>query len=99
MAIYYKKMGYGVLVEKYTCKNHPRKQRILDQYLTPQEIQFLKGVPHLPPDLFVCRGDQYIFVEVKKDGDSLWGSQEWWFEKIEKKLRCPIHICFLKRRG
>jgi hypothetical protein len=103
VAIHYAKQDYGVLVEKYIFKTHRRKYRILSRHLKHHELQFLSDGPkppnpwHQPPDLFVFRGSEYFFVEVKRDRNTLRESQECWFEEIAKKLQCDVRVCYLKR--
>lgn len=93
--IHYFEQGYNVLVEKYIYKTHERKLKILSRYLSPKEISFLKKTKNQPPDLFVYKGRQFFFVEVKKDRDRLSQSQKNVFAKIKNKLGCEVIICYV----
>ena len=98
VAVHYAKLGYDVLVEKYLYKNHPRKLEIINGFFTPEQIDFLKYPKprHQAPDLFVYKGKDFFFVEVKRDSDRLGKSQQTCFENIEKEFGCKVILVSIK---
>ena len=91
-AIYYGQRGYRSLLEKYGCKNHARKNKVVARYL---DLEKLKTIPKFP-DLFVYKENEFFFVEVKKENDRLSDKQKEYFEKIESEFKCKVILCNLK---
>jgi hypothetical protein len=50
------------------------------------------------PDLFVLRGNDFRFVEVKSPNDELSQEQMRWFEWAIKTAHLPCEICRVKKR-
>lgn len=92
VAVYYAQKGYLSLLEKIGCLKHERKNKIVAQYL---DFEKLKQIPKLP-DLFVYKGNEFFFVEVKKENDSLSDEQRKCYEKIEKEFNCDVYLCNLE---
>ena len=96
VARHFAKKGYGVLIEKYTCKNHPEKTRILEKLFKPNDIKFISELNF--PDLLVYKGNEFFFVEVKMDNDRIFKEQEESFKKLKKRFGREVMICELKPR-
>ena len=97
VAMDFAKQGYKVLVEKYRShRTHKRKYDVLFRYFSPEEIDFLTKSKHQPPDLFVYKGRDKFFVEVKRDSDSLSISQKKFFGEIERRMNCRVRIVHLR---
>lgn len=92
VAIHYAKKGYKSLLEKIGCQNHKRKNKIIAQYL---DYEKLMKIPKLP-DLFVYKNNEFFFVEVKKENDSLSDGQKRCFRRIEKNFNCDVYLCNLE---
>ena len=98
VAIHYHKQGYKVLVEKFIYKNHPKKLKIVNKILGKDNVEYLRSLKNQPPDLFIYKGKNFFFSEVKKDTDKLSKSQEECFNEIAKKLKTRVVIAELKKR-
>ena len=92
VAVHYAQEGFKSLLEKVGCQNHERKNKIIAQYL---DFEKLMKIPKLP-DLFVYKNNDFFFVEVKKENDSLGDEQAKCFEKIEKEFGCDVYLCNLE---
>jgi hypothetical protein len=88
--------SYGVLLEKYTCKNHLKKTKILKNLFSPEDINFIGKLNF--PDLLVYKGKEFFFVEVKMDNDKIFKKQEESLKKLRKRFHCDILIYELKER-
>lgn len=86
--------GYGVLLEKYTCKNHREKTVILKKIFNDEDMRFMIGLNL--PDLFVYKSNKFFFVEVKMDNDKIFKAQEKSFGKLRKRFSCEILIYEIK---
>ena len=103
-AIHYAKKGYGVLVEKYMygihsgihCRKRGFITEILGEYRLKQLRKWEERYRSQPPDLFVFKGKDYFFVEVKRDRDFLRDHQKAHFKTIEKELGCRVVIIDLQ---
>jgi len=95
-AIHYAKLGYNVLVEKYTCGVrsgiHPRKRKFISKILGDDALKTFhkwKGqFDSQVPDLFVFKGKEYFFVEVKKGRDAVRACQNEYFKRIKRAFHC-----------
>lgn len=88
------------LVEKYTFgRAHPRKHQVLKRLLTPEQIEFLRGLPNQPPDLLVYTPayDRYWFVEVKGPTDRVRAIQRATNEAIRQELGVPVETVSVRR--
>ena len=89
--------GVHVLVEKYFCANHSRKQEQLEQSLGAEDRDFLstmiKNMNVQPPDLlwFSTKKD-YGFAEVKGPKDSLKPRQEISHDEIQRRLGKQVEV-------
>jgi hypothetical protein len=104
VAISFAEQGYNVLVEKYLYKNHARKKAVIERFFTPDRLELLKQLLtypcwHQPPDLFIYKGKQFFFVEVKRDRDSLGETQRRCFEGLEKRFPCKVRIYEVKAKA
>lgn len=99
VAIHYAEKKYSVLVEKYIYKNHPHKFKIISRYFSPEQISIFRLPQFKLPDLFVYRGEEFFFVEVKRDSDRLGKGQNDYFQKLEKKLNCKVQVVYLKAKS
>ncbi|HUD19243.1 MAG TPA: hypothetical protein VMR81_02300 [Patescibacteria group bacterium] len=101
-AIHYFKLGWNALVEQYIYKPHARKLVIIEKYLGKEGVEFLRkseGRGRIqPPDLFLYRGDEYFFGEIKMPSDKLRDEQKIFFESIEKHFNTSVSIIYLKKR-
>lgn len=98
-AIYYHKRGYKVLIEKYIYNNHPKKLKVANNILGKDNVKYLLNLENQPPDLFVYKGKDFFFAEVKKDADRLSRSQEECFNKMAKKLKTRFEVVELKKKS
>jgi len=94
VAKHYAEKGYKSLLEKFGCKNHDRKNKIISKYLN---LKKLMCIPKFP-DLFVYKNKEFFFVEVKKGGDRLNAKQGECFEKIKQEFGCEVILCNLEHR-
>jgi hypothetical protein len=103
-AIHYAEDGYNVLVEKYTCGVrsgiHLRKRKFISEILGDDALStfrnWKKQFDCQVPDLFVFKGKEYFFVEVKKDRDYVRASQKEYFKRIKKTFHCGVVIADLQ---
>ena len=103
-AVYFANQGYKVLVEKYHRKSHKRKWCTISNLLTEKQIKSLtpEEAGNQPPDLFVYKGKEFFFVEVKRiypsgGHDILKPKQQTCFENIEKRFKSKIVICEVRQ--
>jgi len=89
-AIHYYRQGFNVLVEQYIYNPHPRKQQIVKKFVGEDGFRFLrredKRKKTQPPDLFVYKGKEFFFAEVKRT-DKLSPAQKNFFKQIEKRFK------------
>jgi len=106
-AIHYAKKRYNVLVEKYTCGVrsgiHPRKRKSISKILGDDALKTFhkwKGqFDSQAPDLFVFKGKEYFFVEVKKGRDAVRACQNEYFKRIKRAFHCGVVIADLQLPG
>ena len=90
--------GYLSLVSKYEFGNHPTKQSVVAQLLTPEIRAALRDrVEHgsaQPPDLLMYAPDlsDWFFCEVKGPGDRLRPQQQKKFRALAKISGKPVRI-------
>lgn len=100
--VIYNSTGYLSLVEKYRCKNHPRKQKILHKLFSDETV-FAKicrgGVQN--PDLLCYRRDfkDCFFCEVKGLRDQIRLVQNERFRELERVTGKEIYLIELKKKG
>ena len=98
--VIYNTTGYLSLVEKYRCKNHPRKQKILRK-LFPDEIvaKICRGGVQ-NPDLLCYRPDfkDYFFCEVKGLRDQMRSVQEDRFRELKRSTGKEIYLMEFKKK-
>jgi len=86
--------GYLSLVEQYIYKPHKRKFDIIKKYIGESGLEFLrrknKEMGAQPPDLFVYKGDEFFFVEVKSASDKIRSKQTDFFQEIEKEFHTRV---------
>lgn len=93
----YEETGAFSLIEKYDmAKKHPRKQCILKELMTPEQIAALdrKNRPCQLPDLLVYRPSlrDFYFCEVKGPKDRVRPVQEQFFAKPAKRVGKPVYV-------
>ena len=102
-AVYFWKLGYKVLIEKYAfAKQHRRKFEKVSELVGKRGMRFLAHPTPCaqPPDLFIYDENLgvYFFAEVKRDKDRLSAKQRAFFEEIEQRLSCQVLIAKLKAK-
>jgi hypothetical protein len=73
---------------------------LVKKILKGEEIDFIRKrkLRHQPPDLLVYSDNgERFFMEVKKDGDSLYCSQKEFFQEIKSGFGIEIHIVRLQK--
>lgn len=99
----YQSFGYLSLVEKYQFKRHKRKQAILREFLTPEELDLVTNHKEAfgnfqNPDLFVYAKDRsdWFFCEVKGPKDRLREAQIKYFNALRMVCEKDIRIVYFK---
>ena len=91
--------GYLSLVEQYAYKNHPRKNQVLRELVSPNLLDFIAnhsadyGYTQCP-DLFVYKqnGSDWFFGEVKGPTDSISKGQARFFTALAEMSGKPIRL-------
>ena len=93
-ALHYYEKGFGVLVEQYVYKSHPRKLAVVSKIMNKEELDFLRKLPVQPPDLFIYRGADrhFFFAEVKSARNELADSQRAAFVQVVQRLATEVWI-------
>jgi hypothetical protein len=95
----YHSTGYLSLIELYQCKNHKRKQTVLEEINCPLLNKLIAGQHPVRvqwPDLLVYSPDftDWFFCEVKGGTDRLKDAQERAFQTLAELTNKPV--CLIK---
>jgi hypothetical protein len=99
--VIYNTTGYLSLVEKYRCKNHPRKQKILHKLFSDEIVAKICRGGVQNPDLLCYRPDfkDYFFCEVKGLRDQMRSIQEERFRELKRSIGKEIYLIEFKKKG
>jgi hypothetical protein len=89
--------GHISLIEKWGCKNHKRKEAVLDKLLPAEVINKIRN--EHTPDLLCYKPDfsDYFFVEVKGHNDKLRPKQLASIDLLEKLTGKTVYLLEIKK--
>jgi hypothetical protein len=98
--VIYNTTGYLSLVEKYRCKNHPRKQKILHKLFSDEIVAKICRGGVQNPDLLCYRQDfkDCFFCEVKGLRDRIRLVQKERFRELEQLTGKEIYLIEFKKK-